>query len=63
MDIITRLEGYGIKRINKKLDKIFATSDIDKRMNLCDDILEELRNNEIEVDDIMEDEIKELTLR
>ena len=43
------------------LDKIFESDNINERMELCDELIDELLFNDIEVDDI-EDDIKDLAL-
>lgn len=61
MDIVKLINSYGIKEADDILNKIFESDDINERMELCDELIDELLFNDIEIDDI-EDEIRDLTL-
>lgn len=61
MHITKVINSYGIKEADAILDKIFESDNINERMELCDELIDELLFNDIEVDDI-EDDIKDLAL-
>jgi hypothetical protein len=61
MDITNKLKNYKIKEVNKLLEKLAYTNNLDKRMDICDDILMELEENDIDTFDI-EDDVKDLAI-
>lgn len=60
-NIIDKLKSYNIKEVNNLLDELFASDNIDTRMELCECIIDSLLFHDIDVDDI-EDSIKSLVL-
>lgn len=62
MDIITKLEGLENPRINRLLERLFGSSNLDVRMKICDDIIIELELMGLPPNSDVVDEIRDLAI-
>ncbi len=61
MEIIEKIESFNIPSVNKLLDRIFESTSLDRRMEICDRILTELERAGVDVANF-EDDLKEICI-
>jgi hypothetical protein len=65
MDITERLESFSSELINSKLEELATCNNLDKRMSICDEIIDELQvyveEDDDEYDELV-DQIKDLAI-
>lgn len=61
MGVIEKIESFKIPEVNRLLDKMFTSNNLDRRMEICNRILTELEYSGIDIDDI-EDDLKEICI-